>query len=256
MKKIVPVLLAVFVAKSGFSQKPGDTEFYTPVPPKVAPGANAGAAPSDAIILFDGKNMDEWVLTKDTTKKADWPVSNGVFTVNKKSGNIQTKKRFGSYQLHIEWKIPADIDGEGQGRGNSGLFLASTGNADSGYEVQILDNFENKTYTNGQAGSVYKQGTPLANPSRKPGEWQSYDIVWTAPVFDAAGKLAKPAYVTVFFNGVLVQDHFELKGPTKYIGKTSYDTPHGATPIKLQAHGDKSKPISYRNIWIREIAKP
>lgn len=248
--------MAFFICQQGFSQKPEDTEVYTPVPPKVTPGKDCGAAPSDAIVLFDGKDLNQWVLSSDTTKTADWIVKDNIITVNKKSGNIQTKERFNNYQLHIEWRIPADIDGTGQGRGNSGVFLASIGKGDAGYELQVLDNYENKTYTNGQAGAIYKQGVPLANPSRKAGEWQSYDVIWTAPVFDASGKLVTPAYATVFFNGVLVQDHFELKGPTKYIGQPSYEFAHGPSPIKLQAHGDKSKPISYRNIWIRPVVQP
>ncbi|MBO9618228.1 MAG: DUF1080 domain-containing protein [Niabella sp.] len=256
MKKLVLLALVFFIAQQGFSQKHEDTEVYTPVPPKVTPGKDCGGPPSDAVVLFDGKNLNQWVLTSDTTKTADWIVKDNILTVNKQSGNIQTKERFNNYQLHIEWRIPADIDGSGQARGNSGVFLASIGKGDAGYELQVLDNYENKTYTNGQAGSIYKQGIPLVNPSRKPGEWQSYDVIWTAPVFDASGKLSTPAYATVFFNGVLVQDHFELKGPTKYIGQPSYDTAHGPSPIKLQAHGDKSKPISYRNIWIREVVQP
>ncbi|HEX7757770.1 MAG TPA: DUF1080 domain-containing protein [Niabella sp.] len=256
MKKIVFLVIAFSACQYGFSQKPEDTEVYKPVPPKVTPGTECGAPPSDAVILFNGKNLDQWVLTNDTTRAADWIVGDDVLTVNKKSGNIQTRQRFNNFQLHIEWKEPADIDGTGQGRGNSGVFLASIGKGDAGYELQVLDSYENTTYTNGQAGAIYKQGIPLVNPARKAGEWQSYDVIWTAPVFDASGKLSKPAYVTVFFNGVLVQDHFELKGPTQYIGQPSYNTPHGASPIKLQAHGDKSKPISYRNIWVREIVQP
>jgi len=136
--------------------------------------------------------------------------------------------------------------------GNSGLFLASTGKGDDGYELQILDNYNNKTYTNGQAGSVYKQSVPLSNPCRKPGEWSSYDVVWTAPVFNSDGSVASPAKVTAFLNGVLVQNNFELKGQTRYIGKPYYKA-HGPSPIKLQAHGDKSEPISFRNIWIRPL---
>lgn len=253
MNHILMAALMLGLSYSCVAQKPEDTEVYTPVPPKVTPGAQCGEAPSDAIILFDGKNLSKWVLTDDTTKAADWVVNNNILTVNKQSGNIQTRQKFKNYQLHIEWKVPADIEGEGQGRGNSGLFLASTGKGDDGYELQILDNYENKTYTNGQAGAIYKQSIPLANPSRRPGEWQSYDVIWTAPVFDSSGQLLSPAYATVFFNGVLVQNHFALKGPTKYIGLPSYQNAHGDSPIKLQAHGDKSKPISFKNIWVRRI---
>ena len=166
--------------------KPQDTEVWTPEPKVVTPGATTGAAPSDAIVLFDGKSLDEWVSTRDKSPAA-WTVADGVMTVNKKAGNIETKRRFRNYQLHLEWQIPADIGGEGQSRGNSGLFLASTGGGDAGYELQILDSFNNKTYANGQAGSIYKQAIPLANAMRKPGEWQVYDVVWTAPTFNADG---------------------------------------------------------------------
>ena len=175
-----------------------------------------------------------------------------AFTVNKGTGNIQTKRSFTNYQLHLEWKIPSDITGEGQVRGNSGLFLASTGAEDLGYEMQILDSYNNKTYSNGQAGSVYKQYIPLENATKKPGEWQCYDIVWTAPRFNTDGSLKSPAYLTAFHNGVLVQNHVEIKGLTVYIGKPEYKI-HGPAPIKLQDHGDKSEPISFRNIWIREL---
>ena len=228
------------------------TEVYSPVPPVVTPGAQVGAPPSDAVILFDGKNLDEWVLTKDGATPADWIVSKDILTVNKKSGNIQTKRTFTNYQLHIEWRIPSNIEGSDQARGNSGLFLAGTGPGDDGYEMQILDCYNNKTYTNGQTASIYKQGIPLANACRKPGEWQSYDVIWTAPVFNADGSLVSPARVTAFHNGVLVQNNFELKGGTRYIGKPFYKA-HGPSPIKLQAHGDKSEPISFRNIWVRPL---
>jgi hypothetical protein len=227
------------------------TEIYTPVPPIVTPAAKWGEAPSDAIVLFDGKNEDEWVKNSDESP-ADWIVHDGILTVNKKSGNIQTKRTFSNYQLHLEFQIPANITGEDQARGNSGLFLASEGKGDAGYELQILDNYNNKTYTNGQVGSIYKQSVPLANPSRKPGEWSSYDVIWTAPVFNADSSLASPARVTVFLNGVLVDNNFTLKGQTRYIGLPYYKA-HGPSPIKLQAHGDKSEPISFRNIWVRPL---
>ena len=231
--------------------KPEDTEVWKPVPEVVTPGATCGAAPSDAIILFDGKNLDQWVSAQDKSA-AQWIVSDGVLTVNKKAGNIETKRSFKNYQLHLEWKIPENITGAGQDRGNSGVFLASTGPGDVGYELQILDSYTNKTYVNGQAGSIYKQGIPLMNPSRKPGEWQTYDLVWIAPAFNDDGSVKTPAYVTVFFNGVLVQNHFEVKGETRYIGKPAYKK-FDSAPIKLQAHGDPSEPISFRNIWVREL---
>jgi len=231
--------------------KPQDTEQWQPVPPKVSPGLGDGAAPSDAIVLFDGRNLDEWVMTNDRSP-ARWRVESGALVVDKASGNIETKRLFKNYQLHLEWRIPADITGAGQLRGNSGLFLASTGPDDQGYEVQILDSWENPTYVNGQAASIYKQQAPLVNASRKPGEWQSYDVVWTAPAFGADGTLETPAAVTVFHNGVLVQNHFRLLGETLYIGKPVYKK-HDRAAIKLQSHHDPSAPISFRNIWVREL---
>ncbi len=233
--------------------KPEDTEVWEPVPKIVTPGANNTAPPSDAIVLFDGKNLDQWVSNRDKSP-ARWTVSDGVLTVNKEKGvgNIETKRQFKNYQLHVEWKIPENITGSGQARGNSGIFLASTGPGDAGYELQVLDSYNNKTYVNGQAGSIYKQSIPLANPSRKPGEWQTYDVIWTAPTFNSDGSLNTPAYVTVLFNGVLVQNHYQLKGETLYIGKPVYK-PYDTAPIKLQAHGDKSEPVSFRNIWARDL---
>jgi len=244
---------AALSAQAPVKPKPEDTEVWTPVPKIVTPGATCGAPPSDAIILFDGKNEDEWVSAQDHTP-AQWVVADGALMVKKASGvgNIETKRRFKNYQLHVEWKVPENITGSGQARGNSGVFLASTGPGDDGYELQVLDNYNNTTYVNGQAGSIYKQAIPLANPNRKPGEWQTYDIAWTAPTFNSDGSLKTPAYVTVFFNGVLVQNHFELKGQTLYIGKPFYKA-YDSAPIKLQAHGDKSEPLSFRNIWVREL---
>ncbi|WP_216641545.1 DUF1080 domain-containing protein [Pedobacter ginsengisoli] len=233
--------------------KPEDTEVYTPVPKVVSTPELTIAPPSDAIILFDGKNLDQWVMTDDRSKPAAWTVANKVFTVNKKSGNIETKESFGNYQLHLEWRVPANITGKGQGRGNSGLFLASIGKGDAGYELQILDSYKNDTYTNGQAASIYKQFVPLANPTRKPGEWNSYDVIWTAPTFNDDKTVKTPARVTVLFNGVLVQDNTTLLGPTQYIGAPAYRQAHGPAPIKLQSHGDPSEPLSFRNIWIRNL---
>jgi 3-keto-disaccharide hydrolase len=230
---------------------PADTEVWEPVPKVVTPGATDAAPPSDAIVLFDGTNLDQWVATRDKSP-AKWVVADNVLTVDKKAGNIETKRSFRNYQLHLEWRIPPGVTGERQARGNSGLFLASTGTGDAGYELQILDSYNNKTYSNGQAASLYKQAIPLVNASRKPGEWQTYDVVWTAPVFNADGSVKSPAYAVVFHNGVLVQNHFELKGETLYIGKPVYKK-YDTAPIKLQAHGDPSPPISFRNIWIREL---
>ncbi len=234
--------------------KPQDTEFYTPVPPVVTPGKTNADAPSDAIVLFDGKNLDQWTMTDKRGTPAAWTVADGILTVNKHSGNIETVKAFGNYQLHIEWRVPANITGEGQARGNSGVFLASLGKGDAGYELQVLDSYNNKTYVNGQAGSIYKQFIPLVNASKPPGEWQTYDVVWIAPTFNDDATVKTPARATVFHNGVLVQNNVTLLGPTQYIGQASYkNAKFGPAPIKLQAHGDRSEPLSFRNIWVREL---
>lgn len=226
--------------------------FDSTLEPKiVTPAAKCGGAPSDAIILFDGQNQDEWV-SADGVSPSDWIISHGELTVKKTAGSIQTKRKFTNYQLHVEWKIPTDIEGSDQARGNSGVFLANPGPGEKGYELQVLDSYKNKTYFNGQAASIYKQSIPLANAALPPGTWQTYDVVWTAPVFNADGSLASPARVTAFHNGVLVQNNFELKGITRFRGKPYYKA-HGPSPIQLQAHGDKSKPISYRNIWVRPL---
>src|SRR5438309_154059 len=230
--------------------KPEDTEVWTPVPKIVTPGATNAAPPSDAIVLFDGRDLSQWVTASDTTKPAGWTVQNGVLTVNKKAGDIETKRRFTNYQIHLEWRVPEGITGSGQARGNSGLYLGAL--PDGGYELQIMDSYNNTTYVNGQAASIYKQSIPLANAMRKPGEWQVYDVIWTAPTFNADGSLKSPAYVTALHNGVLVQNHAALKGDTKYIGTPGYEA-HGPLPILLQAHGDPSPPISFRNIWVREL---
>src|SRR5262249_31589191 len=215
---------------------------WTPVPPIVTPGSQ-GAPPSDAVVLFDGKDLSQWQQQKDGAP-AKWSVADGAFTVVKGAGDIQTRRGFGDCQLHIEWRTPAQVEGEGQGRGNSGVFLQGR------YEVQVLDSYNNVTYSNGQAASLYKQHIPLVNASRKPGEWQSYDIFYRAPRFAASGGVTAPAYVTVLHNGVLVQDHVELKGGTVYIGTPKYGK-HGAKePLLLQDHGN---PVSYRNVWIREL---
>lgn len=253
MKKLLLVIF-IFISVKNFAQQgdPKATEVWSPEPKVVTPGKTSADAPSDAIILFNGKNLNEWVSTNDTTKAAGWKVADGIITVDKTKGNIQTKRKFMDYQLHLEYRIPENIAGEGQARGNSGVFLASTGPGDAGYEIQVLDNYNNKTYVNGQAGSIYKQYIPLANACKKPGEWQTYDIIWTVPRFNADGTLKSAARVTAFHNGVLIQNNVELKGPTLYIGTPSYK-PHGACPLKLQAHGDPSEPISFKNIWVREL---
>lgn len=227
--------------------RPGMSEFWLPQPVVVVPGSiQTNSAPSDAIILFNGKDLSAWesVNTKGT---AEWVVNNdGTFTVNKKHGDIQTKQLFENFQLHIEWCVPTDITGESQARGNSGVFLQGK------YEVQVLDNYQNETYSNGQAGSIYKQARPLVNAMRKPGEWNVYDIIYTAPVFKEDGTYRMPPSVTVIHNGVVVQNNTTIIGTTEYIGFPKVEK-HGPGPVILQSHGDPSEPISFRNIWIREL---
>jgi hypothetical protein len=250
----MPILFAALAALAALAPdlRPEDTEQWNPEPAVVTPApASSAAPPSDAVLLLGTDGIGEW-QSADGKSPARWDVSGGVMTVRKGTGNIQTKRRFGSYQLHLEWRIPRGIKGEGQGRGNSGLFLASTGPGDSGYELQILDSYRNRTYSNGQAGSVYKQYAPLVNAMRPPGEWQSYDIVWTAAAFEADGRLKSPARLSAFHNGVLIQDNVTLQGETVWQGRPQY-RPHGRSPIKLQDHGDPSAPISFRNIWLREL---
>jgi len=258
MRYSLPLLLSCLAVTpllaQGTKPKPEDTEVWSPVPRVVTPGRTDAQPPSDAIVLFDGRNLEEWVSVNDHGP-ARWTVADGILTVNKPAGNIETKRSFTNYQLHLEWRIPEGITGSGQARGNSGVFLASTGNGDAGYEIQVLDSYDNKTYVNGQAAAIYKQYAPLVNAMRKPGEWNTYDIIWTAPTFHDDGSVATPAYVTAFHNGVLVQDHVALKGETLYIGAPSYKK-HGPSPIKLQAHGDPSAPISFRNIWVRDLSQP
>ncbi len=221
---------------------PETTEIWDPVPRVVTPGNN-NTAPSDAIILFDGKNLDNWVSDKDGTTAASWKVADGAMTAVKGAGDIRTKQEFGDYQLHIEWRTPAEVVGNGQGRGNSGIFMQGR------YELQVLDSYDNRTYSNGQAGSIYKQKMPLVNVCRKPGEWQMYDVIYTAPRFNADGMMTFPPYITVIQNGVVVQNHTEIKGTTPYIGLPEVKA-HGDGPIKLQDHNN---PTSFRNVWIRKL---
>ncbi len=226
--------------------KPQMSEFYAPVPETVIAGdIKTDSAPSDAIVLFDGKDLSAWQDSEGNA--AGWTVNgDGTMTVDKKKGDIITREKFGDFQLHIEWCVPENIHGEGQGRGNSGVFLQGL------YEVQILDSFGNETYVNGTTASIYKQAAPLANPCRKPGEWNVYDIIYTAPTFKEDGTYRTNPYVTVIFNGVLVQNHTMILGTTEYIGLPQV-TPHGDGPITLQCHGDASEPISFRNIWLRKL---
>ncbi len=243
------LLLPCLSAQTQAKPKPEDTELWTPVPKIVTPGRTDADPPSDAIVLFDGTTLNEWVNAKDGSP-AGWSVADGVATVVKSAGDIMTKRSFRNYQLHVEWRVPTNITGSGQARGNSGVYLAWVNG--EGYELQVLDSNDNATYVNGQAASMYKQFPPLVNAMRKPGEWQIYDVVWTAPTFNADSSLAAPAYVTAFHNGVLVQNHVALRGVTLYVGQPFYRA-HGPAPILLQAHGDPSPPISFRNIWVREL---
>ncbi len=251
MQKLRNILLIVLalVATNVFSQleveptEPEATEFYEPVVPVVTPGKD-GAPPSDAIVLFDGSSLDNWISTADSTA-AKWTVNkDGSMTVKDRTGDIQTKQNFGSVQLHIEWKSPAEINGEGQHRGNSGVFLSGL------YEVQVLDNNDNDTYVNGQVGSIYKQHVPLAMASVPTGEWNTYDIIYHEPLFEK-GQKVKSGTLTVIHNGVLIQDNVEIKGTTPYIGWPKNPI-HGDGPLRLQDHGDNSR-VSYRNIWVREL---
>ncbi|MEC5145384.1 DUF1080 domain-containing protein [Chitinophaga sp. 212800010-3] len=235
-------LLAFSAAAQNKTQmKPEETEVWEPVPKVITPGTETLSAPSDATILFDGKNLDNW--ESDKGGPAKWDVKNGMMTVVKGTGVIKTKQQFEDFQLHIEWRTPEEVKGESQGRGNSGIFMQEY------YELQVLDNYNNRTYSNGQAGSFYKQKIPLVNACKKPGEWQTYDVIWTAPRFNEDGSLKSPARATVLQNGVLVQNNVELEGQTQYIGKPFY-VKHGPKSIALQDHGN---PVSYRNIWIRTL---
>lgn len=224
--------------------KPEETEIYEPIPPRVVPGGEGNRPPSDAIVLFDGTNLEAWAHPDG--RPAEWILDgDGAVTVKDKSGDIVSRQEFGSIQLHLEWRSPAEIQREGQNRGNSGVFLQER------YEVQILDNNDNPTYVNGQVASIYKQHVPLAMASRPSGEWNTYDIIFHAPEFTADSLLAQPATMTVLHNGVLVQDHRILEGTIKYIGWPEYEV-HGKAPIRLQDHGDNSR-VSFRNIWVREL---
>ncbi|TDQ32611.1 3-keto-disaccharide hydrolase [Zeaxanthinibacter enoshimensis] len=223
---------------------PEETEVYEPVPPTVDPTGQNGA-PSDAIVLFDGSGFDAWEMVQDSSE-VKWILNDdGSMTVKDKTGDIQTKQEFGDIQLHVEWRSPADVERDGQNRANSGVFLSGL------YEVQVLDNNDNDTYTNGQVGAIYKQHVPLAKASVPSGEWNTYDIIYHAPEFNEDGKKIKSGTMTVLHNGILIQDHVEIKGTTPYIGWPK-NPPHGKGPIRLQDHGDNSR-VSYRNIWVREL---
>ena len=243
MKKILLNILAISCSLGMLAQEwhPELTYLWEPVPPVVTPG-NGTAPPSDAIVLFDGSDMNQW--EKPDGEPVGWKLEDGVMTVVKETGGIQTKQAFGDIQLHLEWRAPAEIEGEGQERGNSGVYLQGR------YEVQILDCYENTTYVNGQTGAVYKQHIPLANACRPPGEWQMYDIIFIAPRFKEDSSLFSPATVTVLHNGVLLQNHVSIQGNTEHIGLPAYKAHPLKQPIFLQDH---SNPVSFRNIWVREL---
>lgn len=245
MKKVFSLLAIALsgclVLNAQQQKNPESTEVWEPVPPVVTPGEGT-QPPSDAIVLFDGTNLDQWTNAKGGA--AAWTLENGAMTVKPGTGTIQTKRGFGDCQLHIEFREPSVVKGEGQGRGNSGIFLQGT------YEIQVLDCYNNKTYSNGQTASVYKQSIPLVNACKKPGEWQTYDIIYTAPRFGETGRLIAPGHVTVIHNGVLAQNHVTIWGTTEYIGSPRYNKHDLKLPLILQDHGDL---VSFRNIWIREL---
>ncbi|MEK6152665.1 DUF1080 domain-containing protein [Flavobacteriaceae bacterium 3-367] len=224
--------------------KPEETEVYEPVPPVVSVSAETGI-PNDAIVLFNGTDMQEWIMARDSTVAKWYLNEDGSMTVKNRAGDIQTKRNFGSIQLHLEWKSPEEVQRNGQNRGNSGVFIQNR------YEVQILDNNDNDTYVNGQVGSIYKQSIPLAKASAPTGQWNTYDIIYHEPEFDSDGNKIRSGTITVLHNGVLVQDHYVIQGRTMYIGPPT-NKPHGKAPIRLQDHGDNSR-VSYRNIWVREL---
>jgi len=221
-----------------------------PHPPVVIPGATAGAAPSDAVVLFDGRDLSKWAqhgTGADSNKLLDpkWPVRAGYFETGAQTGSLYTRESFGDMQLHVEWASPTVIEGNSQGRGNSGIFAMGL------YEIQVMDSYNNKTYADGQAGAIYGQWPPLANVARKPGEWQTYDIVFEAPRFEN-GKVVKPAFQTVFWNGVIIHNRQEVMGATVYRDVAKY-SPHAAElPLMLQDHRN---PVRYRNIWVRPLGK-
>ncbi len=224
---------------------PSATEIWEPIPVVVT--AEPNVPPSDAVVLFDGKNLDAWESAAAPARPAPWKVEGDVIVCAPGTGDIRTKAAFGDIQLHLEFRTPAVVKGKSQERGNSGVFFMGL------YELQVLDSYDNPTYVNGQAGSLYKQYPPLVNASRKPGEWQTYDAVWIAPRFGPGGHLISPARLTVFHNGVLVQNNVTVLGPTSHRGYPAYQ-PHAARlPLELQDHHNT---VAFRNIWVRELVLP
>lgn len=238
---LIPACLSGICLLAQARKDPAVTELYEPKVKIITPGLLSTDAPSDALVLFGGKDLSEWAAMDGSAAK--WEVKDGMVTVSKGGGDIKTKRVFGDFQLHIEWKTAVGDPDNGQNKSNSGIFLQDR------YELQVLDNYENETYSNGQAASIYKQHIPLVNASRRPGEWQSYDVIYTAPRFGETGRLVEAARVTVLHNGVLVQNNVSIWGPTEYIGLGTYQA-HGKAPLRLQDHDN---PVSFRNIWIREL---
>jgi hypothetical protein len=236
------------VAELQAQQQWGPNDRHRPAPPIITPGTastqeHPGLPPSDAIVLFNGKDLSNWESVKDGGP-AKWTVGDGYFATVPGTGYIRTKGAYGDCQLHVEWAAPNPPHGVDQDRGNSGVFLHGL------YEIQVLDSYDNPTYADGEAGAVYGQYPPLVNAARKPGEWQTYDIVFHGPRFDADGKLLHKASVTVFYNGVLVQDHVEIMGPTTHNARPPYHPTPEKLPLALQDH---NHPVRYRNLWIREL---
>lgn len=247
MKQLSMLFFCVCISFGAQSQEsksaPELTEIWAPVPKTVTPGPSAADPPSDAIILY-GNRSDTINWVGKNSPAFTWKAEDGFFTVVPNAGDLHTKQGFGDCQLHIEWRTPAEVTGSGQGRGNSGIFLMGR------YELQVLDSYNNSTYSNGQAGSIYKQHMPLVNVCRPPGEWQSYDIIFTAPQFNAEGFLKSPARMTVLQNGVLIQNNVGLWGSMQFIGVPKYEKHADKEPLLLQDHHN---PVSYRNIWVREL---
>ncbi len=241
--KFIPILLVstlVCISLHAQEKHPEATELYLDIK-KTQSATTIGMPPSDAIVLFDGSNLSKW---KGENGTPEWTIKEGAMEVKGGSGAIESKEAFADIQLHLEWLCPKMTNKTGQGYDNSGLFLMGL------YEVQILNSYENETYSNGQAASIYKQYAPMVNASKAPGQWQTYDLVFTAPRFSEAGTLISPARITLFHNGILVQNNTALLGPTEYIGQAVYKKHAEYLPIKLQDHGD---PVRFRNIWVRKL---
>jgi hypothetical protein len=238
--------LLICIALQGEALLPGSKwqvhDGKRPQPEVITPGKTFGEPPSDAVVLFDGTSLAKWRSSRGG--EAKWKVENGYMEIVPGSGDIETVEQFGDCQLHIEWCIPEDVKGSGQGRGNSGVFLMGR------YEIQVLDSFKNTTYADGMAGAIYGQYPPIVNAAREPGQWQTYDIIWLAPRFDEKGKLIRPAYLTLLWNGVVVHYHTPLLGPTRHGGVARYSPHPPVGPLRLQDHGMR---VRFRNIWYRPL---